>query len=759
MQHHSVNPDHLPGMLEALSRPWHADIRRESAAGASGGCSVDLSGGYQLEFAALGAADRSLLLPACADFRRFMLESMGVSESGGGYSVRLESGAVCGHVSGSSESFAYRFGSDGCVVRAPDADGLRRGLFFLEDEMALHRHPLLPIREGERHACLSPRIVRSPIAPYRWLSGWELEDDRDYYPDEYLNSLAHCGVNGIWVAGLFRNLIASEVLPELGPEEHRLRKLRELAARTRRYGIRTYLFCIEPRMLPPEHALRRNHPELCSEKGNPCVSTEPVREYLREAARSLVEEAPDLGGIINIFNGERYTTCWYNEQMVQACPRCRERVQEEVLAESLDCIVEGFRRGRSDARLLAWSYAMMDPANRHRHPSYPSGSLLEVMRRSDPGIGWLCNFEHGGSKTVAGKRIGIFEYALSYTGPSDTFREFTAKAGDLGRDVYAKLQTGTTYELASQPWLPQPVPAIDKILACRKLGVTGAMLTWIPGGWPAPILKATCEAAFSTDNSPGTILARVAGVTFGQKHAQPVCNAWRAFADAYQKLPFCLELQREAPLTRSPQYHLTLETEPRLTPPYNWGLTRQRLPHPFRNDVANWLGEFTCDEMVGALRRMSDAWEEALQAFEAVGIDTAPASVYMQEAAISRAALIQFRSCANVYEFADLRVRLLESEDDDSALPLMRRMLELGASDRQLALDMLPLLSLHPAIGYHPEIYAFSVSPEGIREKVRQVDRLMMMLAEWLERKSPDRRRLAMTVEQSLAEIPDRWGD
>ena len=719
---------------------------------------VDLSQGYQLRMAGVDKGNAALLAPACADLRRFLNESLAVPESESGFAVRLLLDGEAG-TGAAAESFEYHVASDGCTIRAGAADGLRRGVFFIEDEMARRRLPILRVGSGERHACLSPRIVRSPVAPYRWLSGWELEDERDYYPDEYLNSLAHCGVNGIWVAGLFRNLIASDVLPELGPSEHRLGKLRELAARTRRHGIRTYLFCIEPRMLPAGHALRSSRLDLCSGKGNPCISTEPIREYLREAVRSLVEEVPDLGGIINIFNGERHTTCWYNDTTVQACPRCRERVQEDVLAESLNCIVEGFRRGGSDARLLAWSYAMMDPVNRHRHANYPSGSLFEVMRRSDPDIGWLCNFEHGGSKTVAGRQIGIFEYALSYTGPSDTFLDFCRKARALGRSVYAKLQTGTTYELASQPWLPQPVPAIDKILACRELEVTGAMLTWVPGGWPAPILKATCEAAFSTDDDQDAILARVAGVIFGDERAPPVCEAWRAFADAYQQLPFCLELQREAPLHRSPQYHLTLENEPRPTPPYNWGLTRQRAPHPYRNDVNNWLGEFTCAEMVAGLRHMSDAWETALRSLREVRFPAPVPVALLHEAAVSQAALIQFRSCANVYEFCDLRLRLMGTRDPRESVRLMRRMLEVAAADRRLALDMLPLLDAHPAIGYHPETYDFSVSREGIEEKIRQVDQMMAMLSEWISRGQPDPRRLAMTVEQSLMEVPDRWGD
>lgn len=758
MLHHSVPIDHVPGMLEELARPWDAGIVRRSGAVDSSEGIVDLSDGFRLSPEGLTDDDVLALTPAFTDLRRFMGRSMGVGECEAGYAMRFvrEPG---GGTSGDDEAFRFSVNEDSCTITAGSSDGLRRGVLFLEDEMSLRRQPVFPIGVGERRALIGPRIVRSPLAPYRWLSGWELEDETDYYPDEYLNTLAHCGVNGIWVAGLFRRLVASDVIPELGPPEHRLGKLRDLAAKARRYGIRTYLFCIEPRMLPAGHSLRETHPELCSEKGHLCSSTETVREYIREAVRGIVEIVPELGGIINIFNGERFTSCWSNDHMVQCCPRCRDREQAEVLAESLDCYVEGFRRGNSRAKLLAWSYSMLDPSNRHTSRYHPSGSLLDVMQHSDPEIVWLCNFEHGGEKSIAGKQVGIFEYALSYTGPSATFERFTEQAREMGRTVYAKLQTGTTYELSSQPWLPMPVPAINKILASRRLGVEGALLTWVLGGWPSPILKATCEACFSGSEDANEILTRVAGITFGQDMSGPACAGWRSFADAFERLPFCLELQRESPLTRSPQYHLTLETETRPTPPYNWGITRQRITQPFRNDVQNWLGDYTCEEMIGCLRDMCDRWETALSQFEGVAFPGAVPMAFSYECAISRASLIQFQSCANVYEFCDLRERLAAAENRSVCVQMMQRMLALAEAERQLACDMLPLLDKHPAIGYHPETYDFSVSREGLRQKIRQVDQMMPMLRAWIQEGQPDQTRLTMTVEQSLAEIPDRWGD
>jgi len=46
----------------------------------------------------------------------------------------------------------------------------------------------------------------------------ELMDDVDYYPGQYLNRLAHEGVNGLWLTVEFRDLIATTYTPEAGKD-------------------------------------------------------------------------------------------------------------------------------------------------------------------------------------------------------------------------------------------------------------------------------------------------------------------------------------------------------------------------------------------------------------------------------------------------------------------------------------------------------------------------------------------------------------
>ena len=46
----------------------------------------------------------------------------------------------------------------------------------------------------------------------------ELMDSVDYYPDQYMNRLAHEGVNGLWLTVDFRDLVSTTYTPEAGKD-------------------------------------------------------------------------------------------------------------------------------------------------------------------------------------------------------------------------------------------------------------------------------------------------------------------------------------------------------------------------------------------------------------------------------------------------------------------------------------------------------------------------------------------------------------
>ena len=90
----------------------------------------------------------------------------------------------------------------------------------------------------------------------------------------------------------------------------------------------------------------------------------------------------------------------------------------------------------------------------------------------------MAGFERGGRKKILDKMRVIDEYSLSYVGPSATFRRCADLARKRGLPIMAKLQIGTTHELATVPSLPLIGNLYDKVKAFKKLKIRSYMGCW-----------------------------------------------------------------------------------------------------------------------------------------------------------------------------------------------------------------------------------------------------------------------------------------
>jgi len=751
-----VYPGELAPVLEELRRPRHSEVLRDSSRSADSQSEVALGTSFTIDSGDF--ADESHLSTLLDDLRLFLSHSMQVTEADDGYVIRLRRGKPTDSPDDVYESHSIDVQGDACEIVAADMDALRRAVFWLEDEMLARRAAILPRGKTARWTRIKTRISRCPIAPYRWLSGWELDenDQNDYYPDAYLQRLSACGVNGLWVPGLLRIMIASQTIPEMGPESHRLERLKSLVAKAAKYGIRIYLFCIEPRALGDGHPAALAHPEILGPRDSLCTSQPIVREYIREIMRTLFTEVPDLAGVINIFNGERTTNCVLNDEYAAQCPRCSKRPRNEVLAETLDAFLEGIREVSPTAEFMGWTY-MMGTLTETR----PIAPMLDVMNRSRSDVIWLGNFEHGSTKELCGKTVHVHEYSLSCVGPSEYFVDLAKEARASGRQIYAKLQIGTSFELSSVPHIPVPGVVYDKFQAAQELGVTGTMLGWIPGGFPGPMLKAAGEAAFEPLPDKDTFLKRIAAIDWGESPAQGVAEAWNQFGDIWQLYPFDNSVLYWGPLTRGASYQLHLEREPRLAKPYNWGLERTRKVQPFEDQYERWLGQYTLDEIVTSLRNMADQWLPSLEKLQA-GLNGQPDRERLQrEVAVATVIRLQCLTAANVYEFYSLRDQLREADPADHPA-LLKQIHEVVSSDLEIAKQVRQLITVEPIIGFQSEIYAYSFSIPLIDEKILQVQDVLKTIEQW-QQHGVDKAILDRTVEEAEGLRPDRmpdyWGD
>jgi len=214
------------------------------------------------------------------------------------------------------EAFRLEVYETGCRIMAGNAEGIRRGIFYLEDEMLKMDGPVLMVGITEKKPFIQRRISRCFFGPIKRPPRMrdELMDEVDYYPDQYLNRLAHDGVNGLWLTIEFRDLCKTSFTPGEGKDAaRRLAKLKRTVDKCLRYGIRTYIFCIEPRAWDSNNPVLHNHPELGGARTGDrvcfCPMSATAERYLYESVNQIFRAVPGLGGIINITHGERPTTC------------------------------------------------------------------------------------------------------------------------------------------------------------------------------------------------------------------------------------------------------------------------------------------------------------------------------------------------------------------------------------------------------------------------------------------------------------------
>ena len=116
------------------------------------------------------------------------------------------------------EEYTVEVKEDEIIISANDTEGIRRGIYLLEDEIKASEGAFLKLGITHKIPYIKKRITRGFFSPTNRppQNGDELSDDIDYYPEEYLNRLAHDGSNGIWIYTRFWDIIPSAVITESG---------------------------------------------------------------------------------------------------------------------------------------------------------------------------------------------------------------------------------------------------------------------------------------------------------------------------------------------------------------------------------------------------------------------------------------------------------------------------------------------------------------------------------------------------------------
>lgn len=699
-----------------LQRPMHSPLPFPTGA-PPGPDELDLRQGVSLDWQF--PDPHGLLATMQADFIAFC-DSIGLGISG---TIPLVTrlADIPGQLADTGrETYQIQVREADIVVAAGDTEGIRRGLIHLEELLLTRAHYALPRGLSEHQAFIRTRLSRCVYGPINRppLCRDELVDERDYYPDGYLNRLAHHGINGLWITVRFTELLPSRILPELGAKSpHRLETLRRVVAQCARYGIRIYPFCIEPAALPLDHPVLQAHPELRGadapgDRALFCTSSAIGRAYIEEAASTLFREVPGLGGLLCIPVGERFTHCYSGWPEIN-CPRCASRQPWEVLADTLAAFEHGMHAVDPDAELIAWPYG--------QYTVWGPELAVEAAKHLPPRVALQQNFEYGGEVEQLGKLRPLRDYWLSWVGPSRFYAACAEAARINGTRMFAKVQTSCSHEVATTQVVPVPGLLYRKYRRMRELGISGVMQGWYFGNYPSVMTRASGRLSFAPlPETEEAFLQDLAAPVWG-RHTALVVQAWQHFADGYTQYPGAQVFSYYGPMHDGVVWPLYLVPHHLPLAP-TW-----RIVHPPSGDQMSECVSpaFTYGEVLELCQRLRDHWRQGTAILGKLAEAEALSAECRREINVAKALGIQFDSAYNILCFYKLRDELAVVRTSDEQRSLLHRLEKLVEEEIANSRELLTLCETNPTLGFHSEAEGYKYFPSKLRWRIGLLQTLL----------------------------------
>lgn len=571
-----------------------------------------------------------------------------------------------------------------------------------------------------------PILWRSPHSKYY---DDETKNAARYYTPDVLADIRKNGFNAIWLWGKLWELGRSQAFPDLNDAAapQRIASLQQVIRNAREQGIKVFLYFNEPLALAEDHPFWKSHPDLAGEPHPDfetgatllafCPSAPRFRALFTEAVEHLFADLPGLGGVILITASENHTHCWSHRSkrlvgdayidcglQEQTCPRCHDREPADVVAElttiwkeQADTLTE-----KPEVWVWNWSWSMW-----YEQPQ------AEVVSRLPDGVKLLCDFERGAIRTQQIGDVFIDEYSLGFVGPGERLLQSKAVADRQGIQTCAKLQIGTTHELATVPNIPLIGNLFDKLIQAEKLDLSGLMCSWNFGN---SLTANTALFEFFLRHPElrrcrNTFLTQFAAEYFGlTPEAETLCilQAWEHFQRAFAEYPFSIPMLYHSPMNYAPALKLSFHFAGRKMGP-SW------IPHrPWGDDLKNCLTPFTIEQVTTAFAIMRDAWQTGLALYtKTLTPHENPRGTTVQRHCFEERSCAAMIGCHldamhNICAFQKWRDRRIQTYKLTAPckIPPNREGLDIVERQRATARRAALLLEADPRLGYHQEPHA-----------------------------------------------------
>lgn len=502
-------------------------------------------------------------------------------------------------------------------------------------------------------------------------------DSEEYCSDELLESYSRVGINAIYTQGVLYQLTRFPFDASLSEGyEKRLANLKKLTERCAKYGIKLFLYLNEPRSM--HRAFFDKHPELMGHVEDDdhvclCTSTEAVRDYIKNAVRTICQYAPLIGGFFCMAKSENLTNCYshVHRQGQCSCPRCKNRSIGEVIGEFFAAVREGADAVDPNIKVFDYSWDGDDLETR-----------LEVIDHLPERVGVESICESRVPYEIGGVKAVLEDYSLNVLGPGERSLQMWKRAKERGLETVAKVQLNTTWECSTVPALPV-LDKVDRLMSrLVEEGVDHLQLSWTLGGYPSMNLLYACKYFFENAELP--------------RISENMQQAVKLFSDAFSEFPSHIRTAYFGPQNAGPA---TLLYEA----PTGYDATMTCFAY---DDLTGWRGIYPEDVFQNQLEKLCEKWKEGLVLIEE---DQDRQTVRMAQAAYSL-----FRASRNLVQF----VRLRDSGAEDRAL------FHVVQDEKDNTMEMLRLMNEDPAIGFEAANHYY-FSRFSLCEKVINCDHLL----------------------------------
>ncbi len=572
------------------------------------------------------------------------------------------------------------------------------------------------------------KIWRTPYSDFAAECINDLEGETckavEVYTDDKLAEIAANGFNGIWLHAVPHHLVCVSPFPELGKNAavHQ-QNINTLIERAGKYQIKVYLYLQMPRAVSlAEKDFWTTHYKcgggyyVTSEARSLCVSRAPVREWIENASAKIVEAMPELGGLFLITAAELPAHCYSHRQRKNApyfaleCSHCGKREPADIVADIILAMHRGIRRNSPDFRFIVWNWGW--DMWGYCAPYH------EILDRLPADIILMTAPEMGGRMDLWRHPDTLFdEYSLIYPGVSESCLALCKYAQRRGMSMIAKLQIGTTHELATVPNLPLMGSLFRKAVYLNELGFIGFIGCWNFGNFFSANTAAFIHfLSLLKPRGEFVELAAFADIYFPGCNARKTVEAWEALGNAVLAYPFSKQFIYNSPVNYTLAYHeiympgpLTGKTcgASHLDVPRGDDLSRS-----VTCDIKNgFLPEntFSLDEVIEHTRRLAKLWDYGGAMFADAVASSQAHAAWLELNNILLIGTI-WHSLNHTYRIYRLRqdwslkAATEFAEIVNEELPILEKALIYAAGDTRQ--------------GYHPEAHAYLFSPEYIQRKI-----------------------------------------